>query len=225
MTSRTDELLDHVLWAAQESAVFADERSPFAARVTPGRRGLVLMTGENASGKSLLLRMVLARLGRDGRVPVSLSIRERAGGGLRAAFMFGDEAEQSTGATSVQAIRAAFEGNLDREQGSVLALDEPELGLSQGYATALGHYIGEQALRVPAACAGVLVVTHSRPLASALVESFGADPTFVHVSGTPQSLRQWLTEPESRSVEDLLALPDAGLERRRAVYDLTRRPS
>ena len=214
-------------WIADESAMFSDERSPFQAHATPGSPGLAVVVGENASGKSLFVRVLAAKAQQAGALPVSLSIRERAGSGtaemarFRQVMMFGDENEQSTGATSVRAIATAF-NNLDRPQGSVLLLDEPELGLSQGYARALGEYIGGQALNTPAVCAGVVVVTHSRTLVRGILAAYEQEPTFVSV-GTPHAnVQKWLEAPELRSVEDLLSLPEVGLERFRAVEAVLR---
>lgn len=204
-------------WVAEESVLFEDG-SPFVASVASGDPKLLVVTGENASGKSLLFRVLSAKINQAKATPVTLSIRERAGsggsdmGGIRRVLMFGEESEQSTGATSVTSIKSAFEQNLDRPGGTVLGLDEPELGLSEGYASALGMYIGQQTRSIPAACAGVVVVTHSRPLVRGLIDGYGARPTHVAL-GCEADLDRWLDEPEVRSVEDLLALSDVGLER------------
>lgn len=205
-------------WVAEESLLFATEGSPFDATVHNGDPRLMVVVGENASGKSLFLRILAAKVNLAGAVPITLSIRERTGAGssdvsgLRRVMMFGDEAAQSTGATSVTALNAAF-GNLDRPTGTILALDEPELGLSDGYARALGEYIGQQtADALPDTCAGVVVVTHSRSLITGLLTTCGVTPTLVSL-GRSATLEQWLADPEVRTVEDLLSLADVGRER------------
>jgi hypothetical protein len=219
------DLVETCEWVANESLLFADAGSPFSASVAPGDPRLVVIAGENASGKSLFFRVLAQRVSTAGPTAVTISIRERVGAGgdmsgLRRVFMFGDEAEQSTGATSVKAIAAAFRSNLDREGGSVLGLDEPELGLSDGYSRALGEFIGSESTSLPAACSGVVVVTHHRDLVRAMVDAFGATPTFVLCGDGPADLDRWLGDVEERSVEDLLALADVGLERWRAVHRL-----
>ena len=78
-------------WASEESAVFASQGSPFHASVAPGSPRLLLVAGENASGKSLLCRMVCLLAHNEGAVAVSISIRERTASGIARAFMFGDE--------------------------------------------------------------------------------------------------------------------------------------
>lgn len=213
-------------WVAQESAMFNDDGTPFHAHVHAGDRRLVVVTGENASGKSLLFRILAAKINEAGALPVTLSIRERTGSGsgemagFRRIAMFGEEYEQSTGATSVTALQTAFK-NLDRPQGSVLGLDEPELGLSDGYAAALGRYVAEQIKALPRACSGVVVVTHSRSLVAGLVAGRRTAPTFVSV-GQDVTLKQWLAEPEVRTVDELLALSGIGLERFRWAAAATR---
>jgi hypothetical protein len=213
---------------AAESLLFNNDESPFRAKVAKAAAKLVVVTGENASGKSLYVRVAAAVLQQEGVLAVSVSIRERTGagthemGGMRRIMMFGDEQEQSTGATSVGVVQTAFR-NLDRAQGSMLIVDEPELGLSEAYARALGEYIGQQTRSVPASCLGVMVVTHSRALVQGLLDGFGKPLTHVAVSAEQlqeAGLVQWVDTVEQRSVDDLLALRDVGLDRWRRVNKL-----
>lgn len=136
--------------------------------------------------------------------------------------MFGEVHDQSTGATSVTALQAAFEHNLDREQGSVLGLDEPELGLSEAYSAALGTYIGQQTRKLPRACSGVVLVSHSRPLIRGAVAALGATPTVVSLDG-PADLNGWLEQSVEHTVDELLALRDVGHERWRWALNAMRR--
>lgn len=222
-------------WTASEAVLIASEASPFKAAVRRGAPGVVVIAGENASGKSLFLRVMCAKaaaMATKKILPITVSIRERTGGGtyemsrMRQTFMFGDEIENSTGANSVRVVVAAFR-NLDKEgRNTLLALDEPELGLSDGYARALGTYIGEQARTVPEACSGVIVVTHSRSLVEGLIRGLGEHPTFAQLGVETADLDAWLTEHEVRSTADLLALPDVGLDRWRTlnkIFDDARR--
>lgn len=217
-------------WVVEDSLLFRDEASPFRAALRRGAVSLVVVTGENASGKSLFVRIAAEFVRKEGILPVSVSVRERTGttggemSGLARVMMFGDEREQSTGATSVSAVRAAL-NNLERPKGSLLICDEPEMGLSEGYARALGVLLGQGAKSLPARCRGVLVATHSRPLVRGIIEGLGRAPTHVACSctGSPWvGLEHWLEEDEHRSVEDLEALQEAGLERFRQVAGLLR---
>lgn len=220
-------------WVAENSRLFGDE-SPFRASLSDGSPALVTVTGENAAGKSLYVRVAAAVLQHEhGGLPVTVSIRERTGagaseiGGMRRIMMFGDEQEQSTGATSVSVVERAF-GNLDRPDGSVLIVDEPELGLSEAYARALGEYIGQRTREIPAKCLGVMVVTHSRPLVRGLIDGFQSMPAHVSVfpaeSPVQPGLERWLSEVEHRTVDQLLALREVGHERWLDVGKLLKAP-
>lgn len=216
-------------WVAGQARLFQDEASPFRAEVAEGAPGIVIVTGENASGKSLFVRIAAARAQRPhGILPVSVSIRERSGGGthemsrMRQAMMFGEEGEQSTGATSVGVVEQAF-GNLDHDGGSFLILDEPEIGLAEAYTRALGEFIGRQADSTPTTCRGVIVVTHSRPLVQGILDGSAATPTHVAVAAdtAPQAgIERWLATPEHHTVEELLALNGIGFDRWRRVTRL-----
>ena len=221
-------LPDLARWMVEESRVLTGEESPFRARLAAGDPRLVLIVGENASGKSLAFRLLAQIAGDHGITPVTLSIRERTGVGnggmehMRRAFIYGDEHEKSTGATSAGVVAAGF-SNLDRDKPAMLGLDEPEIGLSDGYAEALGEYIGRRATETgPLAC-GVAVVTHSRRLARGLVRGLGADPTLLSTSGDHADVASWIASEETRTVEDLLALKGVGLDRWRAVNRLLER--
>src|SRR4051812_33386132 len=69
-------------WIAEESMLFNNEDSPFRAAVAKGDTRLVVVTGENAGGKSLYVRVAasMLRVQREGHT-ISVSIRERVGGG------------------------------------------------------------------------------------------------------------------------------------------------
>lgn len=227
-----DAVPGHVLpafarWMVDESRMLTDETSPFSATMTDGDPRLVLIVGENASGKSLAFRLLAQIAGRHGMKPVTLSIRERTGVGtqgmenMRRAFIYGDEGENSTGATSAKVVQSGF-FNVNGDKPAMLGLDEPEMGLSDGYAEALGELIGRETAASGPMCCGVAVVTHSRRLVQGLVRGLGADPVLVDMSSAHATVADWIASTETRSVEDLLALPDTGLERWRAVEKLLR---
>jgi len=218
-----------VSWSAENCTLFNHETAPFHAVVDHQDPKLVVITGENASGKSLFFQFVAAMVRKEeGAVALTISIRERisATNGMRRVFMFGDETEQSTGATSVSTLANAFGNNLDHDNGSMLMLDEPELGLSDGYARAMGEYIGRSTHDIPAVCGGVIVITHSRSLVRGLLAGYGATPTHVSISADapqPAGIQQWLDASEERTVEDLLALREVGLDRWRQVLKILKR--
>lgn len=224
-------VLNGLLEQAMERAIFADEDRVFQAHLQPGPANVAMIVGPNASGKSVLFQ-VLAMLARQEKiVPVTVSIRERTGAGtsdmagMRRMFMFGDESEQSTGATSLKTAMKAFDSvQTYAEEGrrALLLLDEPEQGLSEDYAAAMGTWLGTKAKElVHPNLLGLVVVSHSRALMRTLREELPQAPSFVSMEAAT-TLEQWLEPPVPKTVDELLALPKVGSERRRKVYGFTR---
>jgi len=92
-----------------------------------------------------------------------------------------------------------------------------EIGLSDGYAEALGQYVGTRALdQGPKAC-GVVIVTHSRRFCRGLMRGFGAEPTFLSMTAETPTFREWMEHDEVRGVDEILALSETSHLRRRAV--------
>ncbi|UTU09177.1 hypothetical protein CcrJ4_gp430 [Caulobacter phage J4] len=207
-----------------EESRFFTEDAPFTGRLYDGDPRLTLIVGENAAGKSLFFRVMNAHAKLDhGITGITISIRERTDSSVpfRRMFMFGDEAEQSTGATSFKTILSGFNtANGDQQGKTMLMIDEPEMGLSDGYARALGEYLGQQAHKLEDNCHGLVVVTHNRPLAAGLQVGLGAAPTFVCLGSDPVDLASWQTRQEVRTVDDLFALKDLALERWRKTNTL-----
>ncbi len=216
------DMLDRIL-------LFNEADYPFSYHLKPAAASkLLLVTGDNCSGKSLFVS-ILQAWGREHfqTQPINVSIVERTGAGsyessgLRRTMMFGDESEQSTGATSFGVVKRAFHNvNTYAEDGKrpILLLDEPDFGLSEGYAAALGAYIAQQTHVLHADVAGVVVVSHSRPLAQALAAGKCA-PSFLHTQ-KPMTLKAWLKTPEVRTVEELATLSARQQECRVAISRL-----
>jgi KaiC/GvpD/RAD55 family RecA-like ATPase len=94
-----------------------------------GNPRLIVVTGGNASGKSLFAlayRSLVAR--EDDKIErITVDMKMRSQGGFRRAFMFGDEEWESTGQISVKAAHGAFTTCRGRENDHVLCLDEPDV--------------------------------------------------------------------------------------------------
>ena len=210
------------------STFWSPENTPFNAHLTPGNKRVILVTGDNGSGKSMLVQDLRAwcKKFHDVDATISISIRERTGSGyadpLMKSMVFGMEDQQSTGGLSVGVTQRAF-NNLDMwsESGRHIAmvLDEPEIGLSQSYATPLGELIAKSFLALKSPTAGLVVVTHNRGLAKSLVEHLGEAPTFCFMGPEPVALDTWMGQSKVHSYEDLLKLPELCLERRRQVRE------
>ena len=207
----------------EDSPFWTAANGPFTARLSIADSRLLVIAGSNASGKSLLFRSLAFAAHKAKVLPVTISIRERTGAGssdmagMRRAMMFGQEDQQSTGATSVKVVLNGFHNVLERS--AVLMLDEPDLGLSEDYSQAFGMLLQQEHQRVLAENAkyrGLVLVTHSRALVRGLVAA-GATPSFISMGlapGEDGSLAGWLAGAKPRTVAELLALPDIASERR-----------
>lgn len=214
-----------------ESAMWQHPDIPFRASVTPGLENVLVVAGDNCSGKSFLVEMLRGWIRHYKLDSVVVSIRERSGGGpyemasMRRAMMFGDETDQSTGAISAGVIERAFttlNGRAQENVASLLVLDEPELGLSESMAGALGEYLAQQALEMAETAVGLAVVTHSRPLVQRMVEALGQAPTFAYMrdaasASDAEALGTWLAVMPRCSVEDLKNLRVSNRDNQRKV--------
>lgn len=202
--------------------------NPFRANIEPGDPRIALVVGDNASGKSFFVdnvRHMATDISKEVST-VSISIRERTGSGLddmagmRRLMMFGDESEQSTGATSAGMIRKGFSNVKSRlEDGKkvILVLDEPELGLAETFHRAVGELISQEVKALPSESEfSVLVVSHSRKLADGIFDGLDAKPTTVTM-GNHGDFEQWRLQSEDKTLEELLSLPQQGRENFRKV--------
>lgn len=220
-----------------ESKLFTDPDCPFSLHPEAGganARALVVV-GDNAEGKSLLVQVLSAWARKDVNAsPLPVSIRERTGAGLhemsgmRRMMMFGDESQQSTGHVSVSTVNRAFstaESWAREDKAPFMVLDEPDMGLSEGYAAAFGMHLARRLNAMPESVRLVLV-SHSRALVGAFrseCEALGAGrPHFTFLGAEPWGFDRWLTTVPTHSVDDLLALGERAQERRRTVARLIR---
>jgi hypothetical protein len=209
--------LRELLQRATEYPFFSGERAPFSASLTFGKGRLVLVTGGNATGKSLFIRLLgeMAHKRSMERIIISQSFRTMEG--LHRAFLFGDEHENSTGNVSVGAVLGGFSNAKKREHRTYLAFDEPDIGLSEEYHSALGNAVREFAEDFPPKV--VLVIsTHSRRIMEPMID---CNPHHVRL-GDGLSLREVVDTdpPKTGGMKELKMLRDTNLARWRVVNSL-----
>jgi hypothetical protein len=107
------------------------EAGPCPVLVEPGTDPrLLLVTGGNAGGKSLVCRFLDAK-SRDesGKrvefMRVGMGLRTQSG--IQRAMMFGDEERESTGRISSDAVVGGMETCRRRDTPHILCLDEPDI--------------------------------------------------------------------------------------------------
>lgn len=205
-----------------DAAMFgADGAAPaFYERGREGSR-LVVLTGSNASGKSLLVRFLGSRAAdyfKDdprGVERLIIGMLTRSQGGFMRAFVYGSESDDSTGQISVKAVNGLISNAPNRKRVFLAALDEPDIGLSEDYAQAMGDKVAAFATDLPPLCAALVVVSHSRALISRLM---GLEPhAFRMGDSTPTA--EWIANGvQAKSVADLDGIADDSLARYRAIH-------
>ncbi len=166
-------------------------KTPIEHHWVHGGGNFVVCLGENASGKSFFRRLVCA-IAREAKVeamPISMEGRNMDFGGMRG-FIYGDESWQSTGVNSTNTVLTGINTCRNREKPHVVFWDEPDLGLSDGWAAGMGVALREFAKKLPDLTYGAFVVTHNRALVRELVD---ANPHFVYFgSDPPETLIEWV---------------------------------
>lgn len=213
-----NELLEKAL-ELEDLRAFDTEATGLSVHLSPiedREQRVLVFLGENASGKSLALR-ILAYQTKDAMAIASIRERCGPGDGFRAAMMYGDEKIHSTGSTTVSTVSAGF-GNLSHEY-SFLALDEPELGLSERYHHALGTFIGMEANKLKEDQT-VIVISHSRTLVRALCSQLEKKPVVLSCGDTAPDLDLWFEDNKPHSLEDLLSLKERAHKVKRAIWKI-----
>lgn len=169
---------------------------------------IVIIYGDNASGKSLF-SSIIHSLARDEKIAVrSASMGNRTRSGIEKAFIFGDESQQSTGATSVQVSKLCLNSMLKDDKLSLAILDEPDVGLSGFYAPAMGEYIANT-LNNADDKKGLILVSHSVPLITRFLEVINTDVSRFGIN-TDLPLEDWLKRDDIATVDELFAMCDSG---------------
>ena len=204
-----------------------DGRTAIPAIYTPGSSKLVLVLGENASGKSLFRRAasLAVHQGRvssyEGRaIPrgafpmsefIGLSMQGRSG--QYSSMIYGDESRSSTGENSARAVTMGIQTATNRRLTHALYWDEPDIGMTAGLAAGAGMAIRAFIQTDTPLTQAVFVTTHSEALVRVLME---CDPHYIYLGDAegPRTLEQWLAQQSNPTP----ILPDEIQGRARARY-------
>jgi len=200
----TEDCLDTVLFAKNRSGV-----APVTAHLVPGHSALVLVVGENASGKSILRRIV-SQSCKNKKIEclrISMEGRQNTYAGLGLSFIYGNEEYISTGHNSACTVVNGIYNCKKRERAHVMFWDEPDLGLSENGAAGVGVAIAAFVKDKPKLTRAIFVCTHSRALVRQLE---GCKPHFLYFGDAPKTLQEWLNEPiVPRDLRELINAGDA----------------
>jgi hypothetical protein len=185
-----DEVLDLAYFHPNEDGVVP---IPFYRR--EGSGNFVVILGENASGKSFLRRVITAvcRTQKVEMIPLSMEGRGGEYGGMRG-FIYGSEEWQSTGENSSLTVLTGIRTCQGRDESHAIFWDEPDLGLSDGWAAGMGAALHDFAVALPQETKAAFVVTHNRALVERLVP---AKPHYLYLGSEnpPRTLEEWLARP------------------------------
>lgn len=190
----------------------------------PGTSKLVVVVGENASGKSFLRRIVSGLSQRAEVECLRISMEGRADNGLSMhpiarAMVYGDETYNSTGQLSAHTVTAGINTCRSREKPHFIYWDEPDFGLSDGWAAGLGEKIREFAATMPEHTMGAFVVTHRRAMVRQMMP---ANPHYVYLGSMtpPTTLQEWLDTPSPiRDIATLDEIAHARFKRIQKILD------
>ena len=181
---------------------------------------IMFVVGTNASGKSVVGKIV-EYVSKDANLAKrSCSMRNRTSGMLGQMMIFGSEEDSSTGQNSVKAAVNGINTTVS-EQNSVLILDEPDLGLADEYSAAMGQLIAQKVNEHYDNIGLFVVITHSRRLLEAALAELTTPYSSVYVGDASVSFDDWMKQPfVPATVEDLINLRQKGIDTWRRIENM-----
>lgn len=186
-----------------------------------GEANVTLIAGPNASGKSLVSKMI-ANFSREQNLPCRVcSMLNRSQGGIESAMIFGDESYNSTGVNSLSAIENSLKSTVNDKKGVVI-LDEPDIGLSEEYSGGLGKYVADFMNDKGLNFTHLVIVSHSRLFFNCFIEGYRKEINKVYMSKR-KTFDDWrLGAVEVASVEDLKSLYKNSRDKFLAINELAK---
>lgn len=183
---------------------------------------VMLIGGVNASGKSIMASVVETAAKKCGFGKRVVSMTNRTSSGFERGMVFGDESDSSTGVNSVSAVLMGLRSCKQDDSPSVLVLDEPDIGLSEEYAGALGEYIAQQMIEPDHQLKLIVVISHSRPLYRRLLAVLPYQPHTIFLGDKTKTFMDWLNGPVPHfGADEIEKLKSRGRETWRAIRRVT----
>lgn len=157
---------------------------------TPNNNRCLIITGENATGKSFIRRIITQICKQEKIELIHLSQESRRVGGIISAFVYGDDSVDSTGYNSCNTVVGGITTCNGRDNDHFILWDEPDIGLSDRYAAGIGVTIKQFIDNIPKHTLGSIIITHSKHLVRQLLP---INPSHLRVGDT-SSLIDWLNE-------------------------------
>lgn len=172
-----------------------------------GKGRLVVIVGDNASGKSFFRRLVqlMCKKAEVECIPISAEGRRNIAYSPWLTFVYGDEEHEATGVNSTNTVLTGIRTCQGRDAKHVIFWDEPDLGLSDSWAAGVGQKLCAFAKDPPKHTVAAFVVSHNRALVRELLPS---SPFYLHLGVSadeaPQTLQEWVERPCKPRDPDLL---------------------
>ncbi len=170
------------------------------------RRGvgnLVVVVGENASGKSFYRRIVQAICMQLKIECIHLSMegRRKIAYNPIMTLVYGNEERDSTGVNSAHMVMMGIKTCREREIEHVIFWDEPDIGLSDSAAAGVGFAMHEFAKQMPKHTLAAIVVTHNKSLLAQLLD---LNPHYLCLGEevAPPTLKAWIKKPATVRLPD-----------------------
>ncbi len=171
---------------------FSGETAPFKCSLTWDNPKLVIITGPNACGKSVLRKILHNRASEAKLMYVNTSQEGRIqSSGLERLMLYGTETDDSTGYNSVKQLTKCFQSIKSYEKPCVVMLDEPEIGCSEEVQAAIGQRIAQEWSQPDnmLAVRAFFIITHSRQVVK---HALPANPSHWRLCDDGMSLEQFV---------------------------------
>lgn len=155
---------------------------------------VIILTGENGSGKSLIRKLIPYQLRNknDGKIVevASTSMDMRTGlhpemGGMSSFVR--DTSWTATSQNSFYFLKGLVSSTKDR----FVVIDEPEIGMSDSLKLSLGVWLNDKLPELLANNKGVMIITHSKDL----IRQIKHEHDFINIQGLSED--EWLNEKPS----------------------------
>lgn len=204
---------------------FLNESTPlfqsFSISNVENSKSLIIF-GKNVSGKTLIGKLLQGSAQQDNVSVRNCSMGIRTSSGTGKALIYGDESEQSTGATSVKVLELCIKSSLKDEGESIIILDEPDLGLSPKYSRALGKFIAKK-INNADDDKFITIVSHNAVFLKAFNSFLDIKSSYVGIN-TEESLDEWVNSDEIADIDSLLSLSDMDTQKWKAIQRAIKAP-
>lgn len=157
-----------------------------------GRCRIMVVVGDNASGKSLLRRLFQTFLQKDDDKTeiIHLSQQGRSSASIFRSMIYGSEDDEATSVISARTLVKGLDTSRNRKNKHFMIYDEPEIGMSEETILGATNWLRKQLENWPTNMRGFIVCTHSRQMATSLMSL--PYSKFIWIHHPKATLQDWL---------------------------------